>query len=133
MTRKMAAPVPTSLPHSTVQAEWNAMMDRLKEVARVRDHSHGVDALEHGFITLARIGSDLAKAEEIVLCNLLFNPRSRIEDEETVEIVGDWLWNWRRYTPWTCTEQLAPRWTAKARPNVRMYQYQLEQNVKVEL
>ena len=129
----MATPAHPSLSFHTVQAEWNAMMDRLKEVARVRDHSHTVTAIENGSITLIRKGSDVEKAEEIIFCNLLFNPRSRIEDEETVEIVGEWLWQWRRYSPWNCAEQAAPGWAMKVRPNVRVSQYRLEQNVKVEL
>lgn len=52
-------------------------------------------------------------------------------DEETVEIVG--AWQWRRYSPWNCAEQTAPGWAMKVRPNVRVSQYRLEQNVRVEL
>ena len=129
----MATDARPSLPSKVVQAEWEAMLTRLKEVARVVDHSHSVDALQHGYIILDPIGTDVDKAEEIILCNLLFSPRSRIEDDRTIEISGSWLWQWRRYTPWSLAEEPKPRWTPKARPDVRMYMYRLEQNVEVRL
>ena len=133
LTIYMATTPTTSLPHKTLQTEWEAMLARLKEVAHVLDYAAHVDAKQTGYIILDPIGTDLEKAEEIILSNLLFEPRSRIEDGDTIEIAGDWLWSWRRYTPWTLVDQPVPSWAVRARPDVRMLNYQLAVNVKVEL
>ena len=133
LTINMANSPTTSLPYKTLQTEWEAMLARLKEVAHVLDYAAQVDAKQTGYIILDPIGTDLEKAEEIILSNLLFEPRSRIEDGDTIEIAGDWLWSWRRYTPWTLVDQPVPSWAVRARPDVRMLNYQLAVNVKVEL
>jgi hypothetical protein len=89
-----------SLTHSVVQAEWTAMMERLKEVATVLEHSELADGVSTGYIILPAF-TDMYVVERILFCNLLFEPRTRIENGSTIEIHGNWRFTWRRYAEWS--------------------------------
>lgn len=108
------------------------MLARVKEVAHVIEHAEHVDALTTAHIIIDPVGSDVAKAEEIIFWNLLFRPIGRVDDGRTVEITGEWLWAWRRYATWSLVDDHMPRWFLEKRPELRMYKYQLVQEAVVE-
>lgn len=117
----------------TVQAEWDAMIARVKEVAHVIEHAQHVHALTTAHIIIDPVGSDVAKAEDIIFWNLLFRPIGRVDDGRTVEISGEWLWSWRRYATWQLMDDELPGWFKDKRPELRMFKYRMAEQVLVEL
>lgn len=105
------------------------MIARLKEVAHVIEHAERVDGLGTAHIIIDPVGSDMAKVEEIIFWNLLFRPIGRVEDGRTVEISGQWLWNWRRYAAWHLEDDELPVWFKDKRPELRMYKYRMAEQV----
>jgi hypothetical protein len=120
-TRAVAPPIT----QREVREEWNAMMERVREVARVYEYSTEVDMHRPGYLILDATRSDIDQVESILFWNLLFIPRSRVDDGKTIEISGDWLKSWRRYTPWSVVAEDKPRYISEKRPEVRVYRYGL--------
>jgi hypothetical protein len=114
------------IPRNVVQKEWEAMMARLKEVATVLEHTTQVDSIMDGYVILDPVGTDLPKAEEILFSNLLFQPHARVENGRTIEITGQWLRAWRRYTSWRTANVRLPAWFTANEPHVREFRYALE-------
>jgi hypothetical protein len=132
LTEKMASSSQVNVPRQVVQAEWEAMMERVKEVAHVLEHSTEVDPQVAGYIILDATRGDVPKAEEVIFWNLLFRPSSRVDDGRTVEISGEWLWSWRRYGAYELLDDQRTRWFKENRPELKMFRYQLQEQVVVE-
>ena len=51
---------------------------------------------------------------------------ARVENGRTIEITGQWLRSWRRYTTWRSSPVRLPAWFTANEPHVREFRYALE-------
>jgi hypothetical protein len=113
------------LPRGTVQAEWTAMMEGIREVADVLEHAHLVEVQATAYLILPAF-TNMDAVERILFCNLLFDPHTRIDNGRTIEVHGTWRSTWRRYAEWTMRPAPFQRLFMEGEEEVKVFAYQYD-------